>query len=212
MSRLNVLVADDHRLMLAGIRRALEASDETHVVGEARTGMQVIPAIAATNPDVVLLDIRMPGLDGITCLTRIRERYPLQPVVMLSTYGDAEHVEAARAGGANAYVSKRIDPLALPGLLRTIVDGAPFAVYGLEPSTADANTDGLTEREIAVLRAVACGRSNRDIGKDLWVSEQTVKFHLRNIYRKLEISSRAEATRYAFEHQIVDSLSAVAGL
>jgi DNA-binding NarL/FixJ family response regulator len=212
MTSLDVLVADDHRLMLAGIRRALESSGETRVVGEARTGMQVVPAIADTHPDVVLLDIRMPGLDGITCLQRVRQRYPLLPVVMLSTYGDAEHVEAARTGGANAYVSKRIDPLVLPRLLREIVQGAAFAVHGLEPTTADANEDGLTEREIVILRAVAGGLANREIGKTLWVSEQTVKFHLRNIYRKLGISSRAEATRYALEHHLVDSLPAVVGL
>ena len=205
MNRLDVLVADDHRLMLAGIRRALESSEDTHVVGTATTGMQVVPAIAATDPNVVLLDIRMPGLDGISCLKRIRERYPLLPVVMLSTYGDADHVEAARAAGASAYVSKRIDPLGLPALLRTIVAGAPFAVHGLEPSAAETNGHRLTERELSILRAVAGGLSNREVGKDLWVSEQTVKFHLRNLYRKLGISSRAEATlRIRAPHRRVD--------
>lgn len=200
MPALKVLLADDHRLMLAGIRRALELSDTIVVVGEVNVGSRVLSAVAETEPDVVLLDIRMPELDGLACLERLRARHPDVAVVMLSTYGDAERVETARQRGATGYIVKSVNPLELPSLLRQLVDTGEFAVLGLPSQAPEGGTAsaGLSERELSVLTAVARGLSNREIGAELWVTEQTVKFHLRNIYRKLGLSSRTEAARYAY--------------
>jgi DNA-binding NarL/FixJ family response regulator len=212
MHSLKVLIADDHRLMLAGIRRALDQSGTVDVVGEVMSGAQVLPAVGRVEPDVVLLDIRMPDLDGFACLSRIRARHPQLPVVMLSTYADPEHIERARELGANAYIVKSVDPIDLVALLHEIVATDAFSVHGL-PGAQDTNgPDTLSEREVCVLRALVRGLSNRDIGKELWVTEQTVKFHLRNIYRKLEISSRTEAARYAYEHLLADAPQAASPL
>lgn len=204
---MKVLIADDHRLMLEGIRRALEDADDIEVVGEAHTGAQVLPQIGRTNPDVVLLDMRMPQMDGLTCLDQIRKRHPDVKVIMLSVFSDQEHIEAALKRGASGYIVKSVNPLDLASAIRQAVEGTVYHAVGLpevdEASVAKAA--GLTERELAILKAVARGLSNQQIGKELWVTEQTVKFHLTNIYRKLGVANRTEAARYAYQNGLVES-------
>jgi DNA-binding NarL/FixJ family response regulator len=210
MAILRVLVADDHRLMLAAVRRTLAAAEDFEIVGEVSVGSHVVPAVRETSPDVVLLDLRMPELDGLACLERLRKHDPRIAVVILSSYSDEAQIEAARAGGARGYVVKTVEPVDLPSVLRKALSGGPFAVWGAkEEQQAVAVADGsaLSEREAAVLEAVARGLSNREIGRRLWISEQTVKFHLRNIYRKLGISSRTEAARYAYRNGFAASLT-----
>ena len=210
MAVLRVLVADDHRLMLAAVRRTLAAAEDFEIVGEVSVGSQVVPAVRETRPDVVLLDLRMPELDGLACLERLRKHDPRIAVVILSSYSDEAQIEAARAGGARGYVVKTVEPVDLPSVLRKALSGSPFAVWGTkeEPQVvAVAGGSALSEREAAVLAAVARGLSNREIGRQLWISEQTVKFHLRNIYRKLGISSRTEAARYAYRNGFAATLT-----
>ena len=204
---MKVLIADDHRLMLQGIRRALEGAEGIEVVGEAYTGAQVLPLIGRNNPDVVLLDIRMPQLDGLACLDRIRQRYPDVKVVVLSVFSDAEHIQMALKRGASGYIVKSINPLDLPAAIRQAVEGTVYHALGLPEidEQSEARAAGLTAREIAILKAVARGLSNQAIGKELWVTEQTVKFHLTNIYRKLGVNNRTEAARYAYQHGLVES-------
>jgi DNA-binding NarL/FixJ family response regulator len=202
---LKVLLADDHPLILSGIRRTLEEAGGIEIVGEARTGSQVLPLVGRTTPDLVLLDVRMPQLDGLACLDQIRRRYPEVKVVMLSAFTDAEHVQAALRRGASAYVMKAVNPLDLPSALRQAAEGTVFHAIGLDEREDDCEDVGLTKREKTLLRAVAKGLSNQAIGKELWISEQTVKFHLRNIYRKLGVTSRTEAARYAFERGLVEA-------
>ena len=207
MAVLKVLIADDHRLMLAGIRRALEQAEDIEVVGEAHSGSQVLPLVSRTNPDLVLLDIRMPGLDGLACLDQIRRRYPQVKVVVLSVFSDSEHIEAALKRGACGYIVKSVNPLDLPSAIRQAVEGTVYHALGLPEldEEAQAKQAGLTEREICILKAVARGLSNQAIGKELWVTEQTVKFHLTNIYRKLGVGNRTEAARYAYQNGLVES-------
>jgi DNA-binding NarL/FixJ family response regulator len=200
MAALRVLLADDHRLMLAAARRVLERAGDFEIVGEAMRGSQVPPAVASLQPDVVLLDVRMPGLDGIECLKRIRSQGHDVPVVIVSSYVDDAHVQAAKAAGATAYVGKTIDPAVLPEIVRAAAAGAEFSVA--RPAVATDQETDLSERELVVLEALTRGLSNKKIGEELWVSEQTVKFHLRNIYRKLEVTKRAEAVRWAYSHGI----------
>ena len=210
MAILRVLVADDHRLMLAAVRRTLDAPEGFEVVGEVSVGSHVVPAVRETNPDVVLLDLRMPELDGLACLERLRKHDPRIAVVILSSYSDEAQIEAARLGGARGYVVKTVEPVDLPAVVRKALSGAPFAVWGaVEQPQATPGAAGttLSDREAAVLEAVARGLSNREIGRQLWISEQTVKFHLRNIYRKLGISSRTEAARYAYRNGFAAALT-----
>ena len=118
---MKVLLADDHRLTLQGIRRTLEEVEDIEVVGEAWNGSQVLPLIERTNPDLVLLDLRMPQLDGLACLDRIRKRYPKLKVVAMSMLNDAEHIDAAFRRGACGYIVKSINPSDLPSAIRQAV-------------------------------------------------------------------------------------------
>ena len=211
LKTLRVLVADDHRLMQAAIRRALADADDFEIVHEVSVGSHVVPAVRETAPDVVLLDLRMPELDGLSCLERLRKHDPTVAVVILSSYSDPEQIEAARQGGARGYVVKTVEPVDLPTVLRTALSSTSFTVWGADSAQEPERVSGaatiLSERETAVLDAVARGLSNREIGRQLWISEQTVKFHLRNVYRKLGISSRTEAARYAYRTGRVASLT-----
>jgi DNA-binding NarL/FixJ family response regulator len=204
---MKVLIADDHKLMVEGIRRALEPAEDIEIVGEASSGSQVLPLVRRMSPDVVLLDMRMPHMDGLACLDQIRKNCPKVKVIVLSVYSDPEHIQAAFNHGASGYIVKSVNPLDLPSAIRQAVDGTVFHALGL-PEADEASAGkaaGLTERELAILRAVARGLSNQAIGKELWVTEQTVKFHLTNIYRKLHLANRTEAARYAYQHGLVES-------
>jgi DNA-binding NarL/FixJ family response regulator len=201
---LKVLVADDHPLILQGLRRALEACDDIDVIGEARSGSEVLPLVERRRPDVVLLDNRMPGMDGIECARSLKESWPEVRSILLSASEDRASVEAARAAGASAYLIKSVSPNDIPAVVRQVAAG--YTLFQL-PDAADAADEdpagGLTERERAILSAAAHGLTTKAIGRELWVSEHTVKFHLTNIYRKLGVSSRSGAIGYAFQHGIV---------
>ena len=202
---IRVLLADDHRLILEGLRMAFANVEGVEVVGEANGGAKVLPMIARTNPDVVLLDVRMPDLDGLACLERIRKHHPGVKVVMLSAFSDVEHVRAALKRGASAYIVKSVDPLDIPAALRQIFEPTIyFPANDLDRESDAVAAAGLTERETEMLKALARGLSNQAISREFWVTEQTVKFHLTNIYRKLGVANRTEAARYAYEHGLVE--------
>ena len=209
MTPLRVLVADDHPLMLAAVRRALDGTNDFEIAGEVSVGSHVVPAVNELRPDVVLLDVRMPELDGITCLRRLRKQDPDLAVVILSSYGDEEQINAARDAGARGYVVKTVAPVDLPTVIRSALESSTFTVWGVASPEhkAPAGETLLSERESAVLEAVARGLSNREIGRQLWISEQTVKFHLRNVFRKLGVTSRTEAARYAYRTGLAGTLS-----
>jgi DNA-binding NarL/FixJ family response regulator len=205
---MRVLIADDHPLILAGIKRALEEDDQFEVVAEARIGSQVLPLVSQTNPDLALLDLRMPEMDGLTCLDRIRQQHPKVKVVILSVSTDPEVVQTVLNHGAAAYIVKSVNPIDLASALRQALDGTVFSAVGLPEKRAQDDAvkqAGLTERETAILKALAGGLSNKAIAKELWVAEQTVKFHLTNIYRKLDVANRTEAARYAYEHGLIEN-------
>jgi DNA-binding NarL/FixJ family response regulator len=201
-----VVIADDHGLMVEGTKQALEKAGGFEVVAEASNGAQVLPLVRRLQPDLVLLDLRMPQMDGLTCLTKIRQEFPEMKVAILSVSQDPEIIQTVLKRGANAYIVKTVDPEDLPAALRQAVDGKVFTAVGVseEPGALAAKEAGLTERELVIVRAVARGLSNEAIAKELWVAEQTVKFHLTNVYRKLGVSNRTEAARYAFEQGLID--------
>src|SRR5581483_1540990 len=172
---MRVLVADDHRLMLEGIRSALSADGDIEIVAEAREGSQVPPLVEELRPEVVLLDIRLPKLDGLACLERLRKQHPEVKVVMLSVCSESEYIDAALQKGAAGYIVKTINPADLPAALRQIVEGELFHILG-EPEQnelREAQEAGLTSREISILAGVARGLSNRALAQELWVTEQT---------------------------------------
>jgi DNA-binding NarL/FixJ family response regulator len=211
-SSLKVLIADDHPLMLHGIRRALEATDGIDVIGEARSGEELLALVARRKPDVVMVDLHMPGLGGLECVAELTRSFPMVKSVVISASDDRASIDSALLAGASAYILKSVSPVDIPSILRQAAAGAVYHAPSVpaprsEPSGA-ARGPELTPRESAILMAVADGLTTKAISEDLWLSEHTVKFHLTNIYRKLGVSNRSAAVRYVFEND----LAAAAGL
>jgi len=202
--RLRVCVADDHLLILHGVRDALLKAGDIDVVGLARSGGEVLPLVESLRPDLVLLDHRMPGVDGVTCLREIRQRWPEIQVVMLSASEDPKQIAEALDAGASAYIGKRINPEDLASALRQVVAGVVYqrSADGAQDATV-APGAGLTTREQAILEAMAEGLSTKVISAELLISEKTVKFHLTNVYRKLGVHNRTGAMRYAYQHGLI---------
>ncbi len=194
--------------MLDGIRKALEADGGFDVVGETQNGTEVLAIVSRARPDLVLLDVRMPHMDGLACLDEIHKRFPEIKVVMLSASTSQDLVDAALRRGASAYISKSVDPTDLPSTLRQAIEGNVFSAAKLaddDSGRSGARAAGLTDRETSILSALARGLSNDEIAKELWITQQTVKFHLTNIYRKLGVKNRTEATRLAYQQGLVES-------
>jgi NarL family two-component system response regulator LiaR len=207
MANLTVVAVDDHKLMLEAIRAALADAEGIEVVGEAISGSEALPVIARTNPDVVLLDLLMPHMDGLTTLGHIRKRHPDVKVMILSAVDEPAQIQAALEQGAISFIVKRIDSHDLAAAIREAAGGAAFQTFGARSATDEtaAKSVGITDSELRVLRAIAEGLSNKQIAEKLVVTEQTVKFHLTNIYRKLDVSNRTEAARYAYQHGLASN-------
>jgi len=205
---LKVLIADDHPLMIAGVRRALERSEDIEIAGEAHSGPELMAMVERRRPQVVLTDLRMPGTNGADCIAQIRSSWPDVRVVVLSACEDRPSIDAALNAGASAFVVKSVDATDIVAVLRQAASGSVFH----SPSTPAPRASGaedepslpeLTDRERAILEAVALGKTTAVISRELWVSEHTVKFHLTNIYRKLGVANRAGAVRYALQNGLV---------
>jgi DNA-binding NarL/FixJ family response regulator len=197
-----VLLVDDHELFLEAARAALEVetpgSEITfEIVGTATDAKAVLPLVKRLRPDVVLLDIGLPGIDGLACLQILRDAYPETKVVMLSAMSESDYIRAAFARGAAAYILKTISAYDLVSALRQVISGTVYVAFEEDGATAPAEAGGLSEREIEILGYAARGLPNAAIAKKLFVTEQTVKFHLTNVYRKLGVNNRTEAAREA---------------
>ncbi len=205
-----VLIADDHQLTLEAVKAALLETRGIKIVAEASSGRQALAAVARSRPDAALIDMHMPGaIDGLTCAERIRKTYPEVRVVVISGFTDEASVRMAFRRGAHAFVSKGVDPRDLGPTVRQCVRGTVFhAPFDDTSSAVEGLLEGLTEREMAVLKAVAAGLSNQAVAKRLWVTEHTVKFHLTNVYRKLDVTNRTEAARWAQKQGLVEDLVA----
>ncbi len=202
-----VLVVDDHPLFRDGIRERLGSGDESIVViGEASDGMQAGSLVAALQPDVVLMDISMPDMNGIEATRLIHGQHPDVAVIILSVYDDDQYVHAAITAGASGYLLKTVEAQELRDSVMRVAHGdtalsAPVARTVLSwvahPQQGAAR---ISERELQVLRLVADGASNKAIGSALFLSTRTVEAHMRSIFDKLGVSSRTEAVTYAVRH------------
>jgi DNA-binding NarL/FixJ family response regulator len=198
-----VLIADDNRLMLEGVRRALEPVEDIEIVGATYSGAQVVPLVERRRPELVVLEFQMRADDGRSCLDLLRERHPDVTVVVLSASSTSHDIRSALERGARAFIVKTVNPLDIPSALRQAYDGTVYHAVGFRPGPEDElRAAGLTEREITMLKALARGLSNKAISQELWVTEQTVKFHLGNLYRKLGVPNRLAAASFAHERGI----------
>ncbi|MER7547454.1 response regulator [Actinomadura sp.] len=208
---IKVLIADDHPVVRQGLRTFLGIQDDIEVVGEAGDGASAVTLAESLEPDIVLLDLKMPGADGLAALTELRARGVKARVLVLTSVTERGHVLPAVQAGAAGYLYKDVDPQALVQAIRAVNDGhvlfAPDAAEAmLRDGTAGRDDDrglaALTEREREVLVHIARGRSNREIARALVVSEKTVKTHVSNLLMKLGVQDRTQAALYAVRHGV----------
>jgi DNA-binding NarL/FixJ family response regulator len=207
---IKVLLVDDHQVVRRGLRTFLEVQDDIEVVGEAADGAEGVERAEELRPDVVLMDIKMPGMDGVEALRRLRELDNPARVLIVTSFTEQRTVVPALRAGAAGYVYKDVDPDALAGAIRSVHAGhillqleVAGALLAQEDSTTGQGRGGsLTEREREVLGLIADGRSNREIARALVLSEKTVKTHVSNILMKLDLADRTQAALWAVRHGV----------
>jgi DNA-binding NarL/FixJ family response regulator len=210
VSAITVVVADDQTAVREGLVLLLDLLDDIAVVGSAGDGDEAVALVVERDPDVVLMDLRMPRCDGVAATVRIRAEHPRTQVVVLTTYADDADILAALRAGALGYLTKDADRAQIAQAVRTAALGqavldpkvgqALLAAASGEPAPAEELPDGLSAREVDVLRLVAAGLSNREIAKRLFVTEATVKSHINRLFAKAGVRDRAQAVRYAYRH------------
>ncbi|MEV6850650.1 response regulator transcription factor [Actinoplanes sp. NPDC051411] len=213
---IKVLIVDDQALVRSGFRMILEARDDLEVVGEAGDGEQAIRLAAQTRPDVVLMDVRMPGVDGVSATARMTAAADPPKVIILTTYDLEEPLYAALRAGASGFLLKDVRPADLVEAIRVVAGGdallAPtatrrlldrFLVTDVTPAARPGSLDRLTEREREVLTLLARGASNAEIADRLTVTEATVKTHVSAVLRKLEVRDRVQAVVLAYDLGLV---------
>jgi DNA-binding NarL/FixJ family response regulator len=203
-AKATVMLVDDHALMRTGVANIINQEPDLEVVVEAGNGIEAIAAYEQHRPDVILLDLRMPVLDGVEAVRQIRERDPRARVIVLTTYDTDDEIARALKAGAKAYVLKDISADDLIGCIRDVLAGKTY----LAPSAAAKLAEGvtrvqLTPREMSALRLMADGKSNKEIASDLSISERTVKTHLGHLFEKLGVTSRTEAIKVATRRGLV---------
>jgi DNA-binding NarL/FixJ family response regulator len=201
---IRVLVVDDHQLVRAGLITLLEAAADIQVAGEAADGRQALAAAKAASPDVVLMDLSMPVLDGVAATRLLLAELPRTRVVALTSFSDRQRVTDVLAAGATGYVLKDSRPDDLLAAVRAAADGHvpldPRVAAALLPAREVPLADQLSEREKQVLRLVAAGLANKQIARRLGIAESTVKVHTGNIFRRIGVADRTSAALWAKEH------------
>jgi len=223
MSRtIRLLLADDHRHAREGMRTIVAAMPDFAVVGEATSGEEALILTDKLRPDLILMDINMPGMGGLEAVKVIKSAHPNVKIIMVTVSDDVSHLFEAIKKGAQGYLLKNLNPSAWRDyLLAVAVDEAPlspelamsilreFATHNSNPSAPAKEKEpehgGLTPREKEILQQVARGQTNRKVAASLALSEHTVKNHLKNILQKLHLDNRVQLTRYAYERGMMDS-------
>jgi NarL family two-component system response regulator LiaR len=210
---ISIVVVDDHAVVRKGIQALLATEPDLEVVGEGEDGSQAVSLYEQLEPDLLLMDLLMPKMDGIEAIRRIKEKHPDAKILILTSFAADEHVFPAIKAGALGYLLKDTDPEHLVGAIRQVNGGdsslsPTIARKVLEeifrPTDQPLSADPLTRRELEVLKVLAKGRSNKDIAGELSISETTVRTHVSNILAKLHLASRTEAALYALKEGMTD--------
>lgn len=216
MKKINVLIVDDHALVREGLGKILSMEERIYVVGEAENGDQAVDLALRVKPDIVLMDINMPGTNGIEATRLIKKEMPEIGVIALTIHDQEEYLFELIKAGASGYVLKDIRPDLLIQTIIGVANGESFIPPSMTAkmfnefarlsslSSRNSSPQGLTRREVDVLRLVAQGDSNRSIAQKLYISEKTVKNHLTNIFQKLGVEDRTQAAIHAVKSKIVD--------
>lgn len=209
-----ILIADDHMLFRQGLKQVLELEPDLKVVGEVASGHEAVRQAEALSPDVVVLDVSMPG-GGLEACAQIKEMRPTMGVVILTMHEDQEYLMRALKAGADSYMVKDVDSSNLADAIRAARDGRPYMhpkmagialmemARGTPKEKRGAVDPGLTDREVEVLKLVGQGASNREIAASLFISEKTTKNHMTHIFEKIGVSDRTQAALYAIRQGLV---------
>jgi DNA-binding NarL/FixJ family response regulator len=200
-----VLICDDHRMVREGLRRSVQSVPGVDRVDVAESGEEVLARWADERPDLVLMDVSMPGLGGLEATRQLVQRHPEANVVMLTGAGDRDAVALAISGGARGFLHKNVSREELAAALMTALEDSPVRTG---PAMAHSDERGaappeLTERELQVLHGMSQGRSNAEIGRELYLSEDTIKTHARRLFRKMGVNDRAQAVAAGFRWGLV---------
>jgi DNA-binding NarL/FixJ family response regulator len=212
MKKIKLMIVDDHEVVREGLKKLLEAYPEIEVVGTVENGKECLEQLGQVSPDVVLMDISMPGLSGIETTRIACEKMPSIKVIMLTIYDDDQHVLKAVEAGASGYVLKNVRKEDLLNIIKKVSEGKSFLDPDVttpilqsirEPMPRNSKSQCFSGRELEVLLMLTKGYSNQKIAEKLFLSEHTVKTHLKNIFRKLSVSSRSEAITKAIQRGII---------
>ena len=205
--RISLLVADDHPVVRAGLRGMLESQPDFEVIGEATTGKEAVQLTDRLHPKVILMDLRMPEMDGVTAISKIKAEHPDIHVLVVTTYDSDADILPAIENGATGYLLKDAPREELFQAIRSAAQGkpllAPAVAARLMERTRGPAEEALSGREIEVLALVAKGASNKEIANQLWISEATVKSHLLHVFAKLGVADRTAAVTKALERGIL---------
>jgi DNA-binding NarL/FixJ family response regulator len=214
---IRVLLVDDQQLVRAGLSRILGPEDDMEIVAECADGSDVEAAVAASRPDIVVMDVRMKNVDGTEATRRVRAKADAPPVLTLTTFDDDEVVAASLAAGASGFILKDARGEDLIAAVRAVANGGAwldpaiagkvieaYRSTGIPRAQQQAKLAELTDREIDVLRLIGRGTSNTEIAEQLFISEGTVKSHIGHIFTKLDLRDRAAAIVFAFDHSLVE--------
>lgn len=213
MSKIRVLIVDDHPVVRHGLHNMLKSTDDIAVVGEAGGGTEVLEKVSLLNPDVILLDIRMPGLTGLQVVERLQQKHEDVKIIILTSHSDDEYIFGALQAGAHGYLLKSVAHEKLADAVRTAYSGkrmlSPDLVgrvleefQALAQTSANQGVD-LTEREVAILQLIAAGHTNKEIAEELHWSVVTIKRKISEVFTKLNVKTRAQAVAEALKRGII---------
>ncbi|MGI6669501.1 MAG: response regulator [Acetivibrionales bacterium] len=214
-NKISVLIADDHSLIRQGLKQILELEEDIYVVSQASNGDEAVKCAIEHEPDIILMDINMPGTNGLQAISEIKKQKIPSKIIVLTIHEDREYLFKTLQMGADGYVLKDAEPSVLIEAIRSVFSGQSYIQQNMttelikefnrvtRSEKEKREKNNLTPREIEVLQLIAEGMINKEIARQLYISEKTVKNHVSNIFRKLNVSDRTQAAIYAFRHNII---------
>lgn len=215
MAKMKIMIVDDHLVVREGLKQLLEVDGNIQVIAQAGSGLECLKLLEKFSPDIIFMDVRMPGISGIETTRLIHQKYPNIKIIMLTIYDDDQYVTEAIQAGANGYVLKKVQRDELVQIIQHVIENRAFLdpsvtatiLNRLKRGNRDLGEGGkavLTQRELEVLKGIVAGHPDREIAHSLFISEHTVRSHIKSLYRKLGVSSRTKAVVKALHEKIID--------
>lgn len=211
---IKVMIVDDHLVVREGLKQLLEIDTDIKVIGEASNGLECLGLLERVSPDIIFMDVKMPGISGIETTRLICQRYPNMKIVMLTIYGDGQYVTEALHAGAKGYILKKVKREELINVIHHVMENGAFLDPAVTTTVLNhfkvdkiplnrAERAPLTQRELEILRGIVAGHTDRRIAELLFISEHTVRTHIKSLYRKLGVSSKSQAVVKAMHDKII---------